>query len=63
MARQAKSNSSSVGLREGDPALDRYLDEFGGGVMVLEPKHFGAAFLPASDGKEDLIFVSRKMVH
>ncbi|MGA7855107.1 MAG: hypothetical protein WCA15_17420 [Candidatus Acidiferrales bacterium] len=46
----------------GDPAMDWYVEEFGGGVMVLEPKYFGAAFLAASDGKEDLIFVSRNMV-
>lgn len=46
----------------GDPAMDWYVEEFGGGAMILEPKHFGAAFLAASDGKEDLIFVSRNMV-
>ena len=46
-----------------DPAspnseTDWYIEENGGGVMVLEPKHFGRAFLriPA---ESDLWFVAR----
>jgi hypothetical protein len=43
----------------GDPAMDWYIKEFGGGVMVLEPKHFGRAFLTVTHNTEDLEFVSR----
>ena len=47
-----------------DPALDPtdwYCQEFGGGVMILEPAVFGRLFLNASQISryEDLEFVSR----
>lgn len=42
-----------------DPALDWYVREYGGGVMVIEPKRFGRAFLTQTDHEEDLVFVSR----
>jgi hypothetical protein len=44
-----------------DAALDWYRQEFGGGVMIREPKHFGAAFIPAESlpETEDLEFLSR----
>ena len=45
-------------LGEG-PELDWYVQEYGGGVMVLEPKHFGRAFLTRTENEEDLVFVSR----
>jgi hypothetical protein len=35
-----------------------YIKEYGGGVMVLEPKHFGRAFLPTPT-ESDLWFVAR----
>ena len=43
----------------GDPALDWYMDEYGGGVMVLEPKHFRRAFLHETQDVGDLRFVAR----
>ena len=42
-----------------------YVTEFGGGVMILEPKHFGRVFLDAAElvehesNWEDLEFISR----
>jgi hypothetical protein len=41
--------------------LDWYMQEFGGGVMIREPKHFGAAFIQAESlpETEDLEFLSR----
>jgi hypothetical protein len=44
-----------------DAALDWYMQEFGGGVMIREPKHFGAAFIQAKSlpETEDLEFLSR----
>jgi hypothetical protein len=43
----------------GDPAMDWYVEEHGGGVMVIEPKYFGQAFLTETQTEEDLVFVSR----
>lgn len=40
----------------GDPAMDWHVED-GPGVMVLEPKHFGRAFLRNLD---HLVFVSRQ---
>jgi hypothetical protein len=44
----------------GSPHLetDWYIKEYGSGVMVLEPKHFGRAFLPIPT-ESDLWFVAR----
>jgi len=42
-----------------DPETEWYVQEYGEGVMVVEPKVFGRAFLPRTDKAEDLIFVSR----
>jgi hypothetical protein len=42
-----------------DPAIDWYMRELGPGVMVLEPKYFGSAYL-RDTVNEDLVFVSRK---
>jgi hypothetical protein len=44
-----------------DPALDWYLQEFGGGVMIREPKHFGSVFVRATSLQEteDLELLSR----
>ena len=41
--------------------LDWYMKEFGGGVMIREPNHFGAAFIQAESlpETEDLEFLSR----
>lgn len=44
---------------EGDPAKDWYMEQ-GPGVMVIEPKHFGRAFIRDTEAAEDLVFVSRK---
>jgi hypothetical protein len=45
----------------GDPESDWYVQEFGGGVMVLEPKVFGRLFIAADqlEETEDLEFVAR----
>jgi hypothetical protein len=43
----------------GDPAVDWYMQEFGGGVMVREPKHFGHCFLHDTQNAEDLVLVKR----
>ena len=44
-----------------DPEGNWYVSEFGGGVMIREPKCFGRAFVRADsiDSCEDLEFVSR----
>jgi hypothetical protein len=42
-----------------DPDTDWYVQEYGGGVMVVEPKVFGRAFLRGTDEAEHLVFVSR----
>lgn len=43
----------------GDPAIDWHLKEQGPGVMVLEPKHFGRAYIRDTENAEDLQLVSR----
>jgi hypothetical protein len=42
-------------------ALDWYMREFGGGVMIREPKHFGMTFIPTDSllETEDLELLSR----
>jgi hypothetical protein len=44
-----------------DPKTDWYLKEFGGGVMIRDPKVSGHTFIPADqiDEYEDLEFLSR----
>ena len=42
-----------------DPETDCYAKELGDGVMIIEPEHFGHAFLLEADTYEDLVFVSR----
>jgi len=41
-----------------DPQTDWYVQEYGGGGMVLEPQYFGRAFLPEAE-KSDLYLVTR----
>jgi hypothetical protein len=50
-----------VEKRSGDEAMDWYMDEFGGGVMISEPKRFGLVFIQAASlpETEDLEFLSR----
>jgi hypothetical protein len=45
----------------GDPRTNRYLQEFGGGVMISDPAVSGRTFIPVSQigESEDLEFVSR----
>ncbi len=45
-----------------DPQHEWYVKEFGGGVMVLEPKRFGRAFIHSDQlpEEEDLEFVARR---
>jgi hypothetical protein len=43
----------------GDPAMDWFVQEHGGGVMVLVPKVFGSVFVHDPQAEEDLVFVSR----
>ncbi len=44
-----------------DPMTEWYVQEFGGGVMISDPKVSGHTFIPANhiDEYEDLEFVSR----
>jgi hypothetical protein len=44
-----------------EPETDSYLREYGGGVMVREPKNFGRAFIPEPQAEPDLKFVSRDL--
>ena len=41
-----------------DPATDWYIRELGPGVMVLEPKYFGCAYVRDTT---NLVFVSRDL--
>ena len=45
----------------GDPAIDWYIEEFGGGAMISDPMVSGRIFIPADQiaHEEDLEFVSR----
>ena len=49
-----------VALEPGDPETDWFVQEYGGGVMILE-RVDGRTFIPADqiDDYEDLEFVSR----
>ena len=50
----------------GDPAMDWYVEEHGGGVMVIEPKYFGQAFLtetPNSGGLGVRVESRRQKTH
>jgi len=42
-----------------NPERDWYVQEFGGGVMIIEPNNFGCVFLTETENAEDLVFVSR----
>jgi len=47
-----------------EPSLDWYLENEGPGVMVIEPKVFGRAYIQQTHKNEDLVFVSRaEVVH
>jgi hypothetical protein len=49
-----------VAVELGDPHTNWYVQEFGGGVSILEPKYFGRAFIPADQISEAALqFVSR----
>ena len=54
-----------VACDDTDAETDWYMKEFGGGVLIREPKVFGRAFIPADqlDEDEDLEFVSRRVSH
>ena len=43
----------------GDSEIDWHMENGGPGVMVLEPKVFGRAFIHDTEDAEDLQFVSR----
>lgn len=43
----------------GDAALDWYVTEHGGGVMIVEPKFFGHVFVHDTEDDEDLILIAR----
>ena len=60
--REAAKIEFVVNSLTGDVAMDWYMQEFGGGVMIQEPKYFGpGVFLPAESipETEDLEFLSR----
>jgi hypothetical protein len=39
---------------------DWFMEEYGGGVMIREPKVFGRMFVSDPETDEDLVFVSRQ---
>jgi len=43
-----------------DVETDWYVEEYGGGVMIAEPKVFGHVFISDTANEEDLIFVARR---
>jgi len=43
----------------GDPEVDWFVSEYGGGVMIIVPKVFGNVLLHNTEEDEDLVFVSR----
>ena len=43
-----------------DPETDWFVQEHGQGVMILEPKNFGRAFLTEPQTAEDLKFIARR---
>ena len=43
----------------GDPEMDWHMENHGRGVMILEPKCFGRAYISDTEDAEDLEFVSR----
>jgi hypothetical protein len=43
----------------GDPAIDWYVQEYGGGVMIVERKVFGRVFQTVTENQEDLVLVAR----
>jgi len=42
-----------------DPETDWYVQEYGGGVMVLQPGDFGRCFISDTEDAEDLVLESR----
>jgi hypothetical protein len=44
--------------KSGDPSMDWYIDEFGGGIMIRAVR-FGNLFIDDIENTEDLEFVSR----
>ena len=44
----------------GDSAIDWYVTEHGGGVMIVAPKFFGRVFVHDTKNDEDLILIARE---
>jgi hypothetical protein len=44
----------------GDSAVNWYVTECGGGVMIIEPRHLGCVFVHDTEEDEDLILIARK---
>ena len=42
-----------------DPETDWYVQQYGGGVMVLQPGYTGHCFISDTENAEDLVLVSR----
>jgi hypothetical protein len=51
-----------VAVNPEDPDHSWYIEEYGGGVMIREPKLFGVVFIPSDQLSQshELQFVSRK---
>jgi hypothetical protein len=45
--------------KSGEPSMDWYIDEFGGGIMIRAVR-YGNVFIGDSENTEDLEFVSRR---
>jgi hypothetical protein len=48
-----------VSDRNSDPEQGWYVEQFGSGVMLVDPQVFGRVFVSGDDLTEDLVFVSR----
>ena len=44
----------------GDPGIDWHVKEFGGGVMIIEPKLFANVFVHDIENDEDLFVIARR---
>jgi hypothetical protein len=53
-----------VAVDPNDPENAWFVQEYGGGVMILEPSVSGSTFLPAGHlgNDEDLVFVARNIL-
>lgn len=39
-----------------------YVEKYGGGVMISEPRHYGSVFVSSPEESDDLEFISRGVI-